>query len=106
VEGLDKMAKIAKKVMWWAAVSDAASYNIRIIPDGNPFDYTASAIGVPSSIKTEEEFDLAGTALAEGIYDIYVSAVDAAGNESDPLDYADIQLDFTPPSAPSSGGFR
>ena len=101
------MAKIASKVVWWESVADAASYGIRIIPDGETFSYDEVAIKVlATSEAVEEELDLAGVQLAEGVYDIYVTAIDSAGNESDPLEFADAVLDFTPPSAPSSGGFR
>ena len=102
------MAKIASKVLFWASVSDAAKYNVRIIPDQTVFSYDA----VPTitvdhdGALAEHETDLAGTTLAEGVYDIYISAEDAAGNESDPLEFQDAVLDFTPPAAPSSGGFR
>ena len=101
------MAKIASKVLFWASVSDAALYNIRIMPDGTPFDYDIPPILVQTHIGgAEHEADLAGAQLAEGIYDVYVTAQDAAGNESDPLDFQDAVLDFTPPAAPAAGGFR
>lgn len=102
------MAKIANKVLWWESVNDAFKYNIRIVPDDEPFDYERGpALTVQHDpVLAEHEQSLAGTELVEGIYDIYVTAVDAAGNESDPLPFADAVLDFTPPSAPASGGFR
>ena len=100
------MAKIASKVLFWASVSDAASYNVRIIPFDTAFSYdTAPSVSVADTGAPEHEADLAGTSLAEGIYDIYVTAQDSAGNESDPLEFQ-ADLDFTPPAAPSSGGFR
>lgn len=102
------MAKIASKILFWAAVSDAAKYNVRIVPDQTVFDYDLVPAVVVDHVDGEAEFeaDLKGTPLAEGIYDIYVTAQDAAGNESDPLGFQDANLDFTPPGAPSSGGFR
>ena len=42
----------------------------------------------------------------KGVYDVYVTAVDEAGNESDALSIPDTVLDFQPPAAPTSGGFR
>ncbi len=102
------MAKIAKRVIWWASVSDAVKYHIRIIPDTNGFDYNFApnlTIAHDGSLG-EHEADLAGLALAEGVYDIFITAEDAGENESDPLELADAVLDFTPPSAPSDGGFR
>ena len=102
------MAKIASKVLFWASVTDADTYNVRIIPDQTVFSYDhAPDITVAHvSAQVEHEADLAGTTLVEGIYDIYVTAQDLAGNESDPLEFQDAVLDFTPPAAPSSGGFR
>lgn len=102
------MAKIAEKILWWKSVNDAYEYNIRIVPDNEPFNYDRQpAFTVQHDpVLAEHEQDLAGTTLDEGVYDIYLTAVDPAGNESDPLPFADAVLDFTPPSAPASGGFR
>lgn len=101
------MAKIAKKVIWWQSVPDAVAYNIRIIPDGVPFDYGKNPqITVDHTDVSEHEADLAGLDMPEGVYDVYISAEDAGGNESDPLELADAVLDFVPPAAPSAGGFR
>ena len=102
------MAKIAKKVLFWASVPDADLYNVRIILDGVPFSYQAQPAVVVDNVvgAPEHEVDLAGLSLAEGVYDIFITAQDAAGNESDPLEFQDANLDFTPPAAPSSGGFR
>ena len=102
------MAKIASKVLWFGAVQDAAFYNVRVVPDGQPFSYadTPKVRAPHDSSLSEIDVDLAGLSLAEGVYDIYVTAEDTAGNESDPLPFADAVLDFTPPSAPAAGGFR
>ena len=102
------MAKIAKKVLFWGSVNDADKYNVRIIPEGTPFSYSETpAIGAAHAPgQAEHEADLAGIAISEGIYDIYVTAVDIAGNESDPLEFQDAVLDFVPPAAPAFGGFR
>lgn len=106
------MAKIAKKVIWWASVPGAVNYVVRIIPDGNHFTYGPPAPGAQVSVpaleppEPEQELNLSGLTLSEGVYDIYITAQDAAGNESDPLELADAVLDFTPPAAPSAGGFR
>ena len=101
------MAKIVSKVMWWSSVDGADKYYVRVLPLNSTFNYDS----VPTSVvaKTtvaEVELDLKTLSLAEGNYDIYVTAVDEVGNESDPLEYASTILDFTPPSKPSSGGFR
>ena len=107
------MARIASKVLWWSAVPDATHYSVRLIPsteDGvDPFDYAVEpqlTVPQPMPPSPEIEADLANIALEEGTYDIYVTARDPAGNESDPLAFADSVLDFVPPAAPAQGGFR
>ena len=102
------MAKVASKKMWWDTVADAASYPIRFFPQGATFSYDQAAALDPAQVtgQPQQEVDLHGVQLAEGVYDVYITAKDAAGNESDPLELAGSVLDFTPPSAPTSGGFR
>jgi len=39
----------------------------------------------------------------EGTYDVYITALDAAGNESSPLEIQNAVFDFTPPESPSDG---
>lgn len=102
------MAKIAKKIVWWSSVSGANSYSVRIIPDNEPFAYDYPAmIEVDHALGlAEHEADIGGIDLPEGRYDIYVTAKDEAGNESDPFVLPGAFLDFVPPASPSSGGFR
>lgn len=102
------MALVAKKIMWWQSVQDAVSYNVRVVPNGTAFSYGAKAqMSVAHDAgKAEHEADLAGVELAEGTYDIFITAVDGGGNESDPFGLEDAVLDFTPPKAPAAGGFR
>lgn len=103
------MAKIASKVIWWKQVNDAVSYNVRIVKDGTDFSYAtkpASVVQQEAGRDGELEVDLAGLEFAEGTYDIYITAQDKRGNESDPFELADAVLDFVPPAAPSDGGFR
>ncbi len=108
------MAIIASKVLWWESVQDASSYTIRIVPDGqvagdnsNLADFNGDS--VPATPGAEVEVDireLSSVPIVEGTYDLFISAVDEAGNESDPLVIGDAVLDFQPPAAPASGGFR
>lgn len=105
------MAKLAKKVIWWADVVDAAKYAIRALTAGATFDYATAPVAEPieTTVGAEQEFDLStvAAALPKGEYDIYVTAIDAAGNESDPFTLAAAAaLNFTPPAAPAAGGFR
>ena len=110
------MAIIASKVLWWAMVSDASTYRVRITADGavtpdgaNLKDFPYDVITPSGDSLAEIEFDIANVSsvvISEGIYDVFISAVDEAGNESDPLLIADALLDFQPPAAPSNGGWR
>lgn len=112
------MAIIASKVLWWKAVEGADQYRVRIVQDGevtednsNLGDYgydvvDASAVNPDSN---EVEIDLGtlkNVVVTEGTYDVFITAADEAGNESDPLVIADAYLDFQPPAAPTNGGFR
>lgn len=111
------MSIIASKILFWAVVSDASTYRIRVTDQNAvandfsdlgtfPFDEVTA---VDPNANTEQEFDIAemiSTVISDGTYDIFISAVDEAGNESDPLFLEDNVLDFQPPLAPTSGGFR
>jgi predicted phage tail protein len=105
------MAKLAKKVIWWSDVVDAAKYAIRVVTSGSAFDYATTPIAelVEGTVGADQEFDLSTVAasLTKGSYDIYVTALDVAGNESDPFTLAvSTALNFTAPAAPTAGGFR
>lgn len=104
------MAKIADRILYWDSVlsEGVVNYYVRVIPDGQGFDYNhAPEFTVPHQTNLEEhEVNFAGLVIPEGTYDVFVTAVDGAGNESSPLEFADAVLDFSPPSAPASGGWR
>lgn len=109
------MAIIASKVLWWNRVDEASTYRIRIAPDNavlddtsNLSDFNYDVVDQPDT-EVEVEVDvreLSVVPIVEGTYDLFITAVDEAGNESDPLLIADALLDFQPPAAPTSGGFR
>lgn len=103
------MAKIISKVAWWGAVPDADRYYVRLFLPNAEFNYEyAPAVEVPHVDGQDEfEVDLSLLDVTEATYDVVVTAVDAAGNESDPLVLAaGAILDFVAPSAPSTGGLR
>lgn len=113
------MAIIASKVLWWNAVEGADQYRVRIVQAGEvrednsnlgDFGYTAfNGAGAANPDSNEVEIDLANLKnvdVTEGTYDVFITAADEAGNESDPLVIADAYLDFQPPAAPTNGGFR
>ena len=107
------MANIASKVLWWEAVQDADSYKVRIVPDGqvasdnsNLYDFAGDNVdATPGEVEVDLR-DLSTVPVSEGTYDLFITALDEAGNESDPLVIADAILDFKPPAAPARGGFR
>ena len=94
-----------------SASADVVSYNIRIVAANTVFDYTLPA----SNIKADSLPTTAGSATVaidiatlnnkptqDGTYDVYITAADAIGNESDPLAIKGATFDFTPPTAPTN----
>jgi len=87
---------MGSKVLYWDSVNGAATYNVRVLDDGTPFgvgepvDITVTHISHP----LEHEADLTTLSKAPAIYDIFVTAVDSAGNESAPLSIPDVTLDY------------
>lgn len=103
------MPKIAPKIMYWDGNDVATQYHVRIIPNGTEFSYDRQVdVNVPNDTnEARHRLDLSTLGLLdEGVYDIYVTSGDAAGNESDPLDLPDVVLDFTPPPAPFAIGWE
>lgn len=104
------MAKIVNKVMWFSAVEDADSYIVRMLPEKNTFNYehepTLVLAGSGYKPGDEVETDLSSHGISENVYDIYITARDSSGNESDPFVLTGARLDFTPPPIITSGGFR
>ena len=108
------MAIIASKILWWQSVADATTYRVRIVADGlvaaDNSNLATFGYDVVQPTNTQDvDVDirtLSSVPIVEGTYDVFISAVDEAGNESDPLVIADAILDFQPPAAPASGGFR
>lgn len=110
------MARLRSHRLSWIAVLDAASYLVYVLPSesSNSVDQTVEtgefyehpSAEVPATIGEDGRVSvdlatLSVTPEVEGIYDIYVTAVDEAGNESDPALLDDAALDFTPPEAPT-----
>lgn len=104
------MAKIVSKIAWWETVENAASYRVRVLPEGVAFDYDAVYVEMDAEQfagETEAELNLAlPFADLEGPHSVFVTAADGAGNESDPLTITGVLLDFTAPPAPAAGGIR
>lgn len=88
--------------------TDVASYNIRIVPANSVFEYTLppANIAQPAAVSgsntiTVDLASLSNKPTVDGSYDVYITAADATGNESDPLKLT-ATFDFTPPAAPTN----
>lgn len=103
---------IKKKIAWWDRVEGADKYHVRVVDAGLITDINqleAISFGVvPQSANAEIEVDIntLGLPVKESTYDVFVSAADSIGNESDPLEFRGAVFDFTPPASPTRGGFR
>lgn len=108
------MAKIATRILFFApSISpDAIGHFVRVLPQGVDFTYSAPKALVPESspmVDGNVEVDLASLSVApteEGVYSIFITAADGAGNESSPFEIEDAVIDFNPPAAPTGGGLR
>lgn len=101
------MAKIAKKEIYWLPVegADVMGYRVYAVAQGTPFSYALPFIGsVDASVVAPDDFP-AGTFDADITYDIFITAVDDVGNESDPLALS-APFDFVAPNPPTDGGIR
>lgn len=106
------MSKLGTKTLRFtpSASGEAVDHRVRIIPDGTEFSYAEPFVAVGVAVNDEASgkiaIDLGSLSIApqlEGVYDIYVTAVDASNNESDPLPIDDVRLDFVAPAAPTDG---
>jgi hypothetical protein len=102
------MAKIASKVLRNVSPSpsdDVVEYRLRIISTGDTVD---DIYNEPPYYSGPEYTDLDLAALdgvnaLQGEYNIFQSAVDTAGNESDFNVIGPVVLDFFPPEPPGGG---
>ena len=106
------MALLKSKTLRFIPSVDAnvVEHRIRIIADGTPFSYDEGYDSVPvqgtALVNGKIELDIGELATkpdAEGTYDVYVTAVENSGNESDPLIIENAAFDFSPPAAPTAG---
>ena len=101
--------RIVKRRIWWEPVPvvDLVNYRIYWALTPTPFGYELPAIEAPKEVTevvAPTDFP-EGTFEVDGDYNIWVTAVDEVGNESDPLALSG-RFDFTPPPAPLSGGIE
>lgn len=86
---------------------DVVSNRVRILEVGEAFSYDEPAADIPVTPPEGDGFtyiDLAPLAAGqEGVRDVYITAVDGRGNESDPFPLANTTFDFSPPAPPTEG---
>lgn len=106
----NSMAKLNSKTLRFtpSASPDEVGYRIRIAKDGEAFSYDLPFSFIPATEDANGKIvaDIGSLSVApaqEGVYDVYVTAVDAAENESDPMIIENASFDFNPPEAPTDG---
>lgn len=99
------MARIMLKEIWWNGVDGASGYNVYIAKEPGSFSYNLEHIQTEETRVVAPDDFPPGTFDVETDYYIWITAVDAQGNESDPLQLTH-PFDFVPPGVPSGGGVR
>jgi hypothetical protein len=103
------MAKIKELVLRFRNPTDAVRNNIRIRPANTPAEYDDPVDTLDSPTPDTDGFtriplaNIPQAAGLEGQFDIHVTALDAAGNESDFLEIDNQTFDISPPDAPTEG---
>lgn len=103
------MAKIKELVLRFKNPTDAAKNNVRIRPANSPAVYDDPVDQLDAPTADADGFsriplaNIPQAAGLEGQYDIHVTALDAAGNESDFLEVDNQTFDLSPPDAPTEG---
>lgn len=99
------MAKINFANLGFAPSPGAADHRLRLFPAGatpsanDVYAAPFAAVGMDGVIDSAEIVGVGG-ANAEGQFDLYLTAVDAAGNESDFAVKPNFTLDLVAPAAP------
>ncbi len=103
------MAKIKELVLRFKNPTDAVRNNIRIRPANSMAVYDDPVDQFDAPVVDADGFsriplaNIPQAAGLEGQYDIHVTALDAAGNESDFLEVDNQTFDLSPPDAPTEG---
>lgn len=103
------MAQIKELVLRFRNPADAAQNRIRVRTANSPAVYDEPFDTVPAPAVDADGFSRVPFANIpqvqglEGQYDIHVTALDAAGNESDFLEIDNQTFDLSPPAAPTDG---
>lgn len=92
---------------------DTVANRVRIVvagsgvpPQAAPFDEVPKPTPDPDGLSRITQAQLPKIAGLEGRFDIYITAVDARGNESDYLKVANANLDLGAPTAPTNGAIE
>lgn len=100
---------VTRKINWTPVVGeDVVGYRIRVTRDTEPFSYDLPVAlevqGAESNHVFSNQFPET-TFIPEGQYNVFITALDDGGNESDPLSLS-AALDLQAPSAPASGSIE
>lgn len=117
----ETMAKLNTKTLHFnpSESIDTTEYRIRIAAFGTAFSYDLAFSSVPApkaiagspAIATPAKIDVDIGSLSvaprtSGSFEVFVTAVDAAGNESDALVISGAKFDFVAPAAPTAGSIN
>jgi hypothetical protein len=106
------MAQIKELTLRFRNPPDAVQNNIRIRPANTPAEYDSPVDTLTSPAPSTDGFtriplaDIPQAAGLEGQFDIHVTALDSAGNESDFLEIDNQTFDISPPAAPTDGSLE
>lgn len=96
------------KLKWTPSGSpDVESYNLYLEESPNPVTYESEAwtLGLPAVVDGQMSVDLStleGMTSKDGAYNIGLSSVDSAGNESSLVILEGVEIDFEAPDPPSA----
>lgn len=106
------MAQIKELTLRFRNPADAVANNIRIRPANTAAEYDTPVERIAAPAPNADGYtriplaDIAQAQGLEGQYDIHVTALDAAGNESDFLEIDNQTFDLSPPEAPTDGSLE
>jgi hypothetical protein len=106
------MAQVKELTLRFRNPPDAAQNNIRIRPAGTAAVYDTPVDTLPAPVADADGFsriplaNIPQAAGLEGQFDIHVTALDTAGNESDFLEIDNQTFDISPPAAPTDGSLE
>lgn len=108
------MAQVRQVVIKFkqSVAPDVVANNVRIRPANSVAAYDTPVDTVPAPVPGEDGYcriPLSAISQAQGLegrYDVHLTAVDGAGNESDFLEIDNQVFDLSPPAAPTDGSLE